>query len=335
MDSKQRVFARLGGQPVDRIPNLNIVMQFAAKRIGVTYAEYVQDHRLLVRGNLEVAADFGLDAVSVISDPMREGGDLGMALDFPPDGVPHPSMGPLIKQPEDLLALKPIPPESGRRMSDRLNAVSLFKQEVGEEYPIIGWVEGAFAQAADLRGFSEFLMDTIIDPGFVTDLLDLCLEQEILFARAQIEAGADIIGVGDAITSVAGPMAYEEFALPYQIRLLTAIKQAGARTKLHICGDTAPFLDLLPAGLCDIIDVDWMVPLSRVAELHGAISSPCGNYDPVTVLLQGTPGEVREAVRSAAGPAGPRGISSAGCEVPRETPPENFVAVHQALMELR
>lgn len=334
MNSKQRVIARLTGEPVDRVPNLNIVMQFAAKRIGVTYAEYVQDHRLLVRGNLEVVADFGLDAVSVISDPMREGGDLGMALDFPPDGVPHPSQGPLIRQPEDLLTLRPIPPEAGRRMSDRLSAVSLFKQEVGDDYPIIGWVEGAFAQAADIRGFSEFLMDTVIDPEFVTDLLELCLEQEILFARAQIEAGADIIGVGDAITSVAGPMAYEEFALPYQIRLLTAIKEAGAHTKLHICGDTTPFLELLPAGLCDIIDVDWMVPLHRVAELHGDMSSACGNYDPVTVLLQGTPGEVREAVRSAAGLAGPRGISSAGCEVPRETPPENFLAVHEALVEL-
>lgn len=334
MNSKQRVLARLAGQPVDRIPNHNIVMQFAAKRIGVTYAEYVQDYRLLVQGNLAVVVDFGVDAVSAISDPMREGGDLGMVLDFPPDGVPHPSQGPLIKQPEDLLALKPIPPESGRRMSDRLNAVSLFKQEVGDDLPIIGWVEGAFAQAADIRGFSEFLMDTMIDPVFVTDLLDLCLEQEILFAKAQIAAGADIIGIGDAITSVAGPMAYEEFALPYQIRLLTAIKEAGAYTKLHICGDTAPFLELLPAHLCDIIDVDWMVPLPAVVDLHGSTSGACGNYDPVAVLLQGTPAQVREAVRSAVEQAGPRGFSSAGCEVPRETPPENFRAVHEALAEL-
>ena len=334
MNSKDRVIARLTGKPVDRVPNLNFVMFIAAKRLGVTYAEYVQDYRLLVQGDLEMAGEFGLDAVSVISDSMREGGDLGMRLDFPADGVPHPSSGPLVKEPKDLLALRPVAPEDGPRMSDRLRAVELFKHEAGDSFPIIGWVEGAFAQAADIRGFSEFLMDTLIEPAFVTDLLELCLEQEILFAKAQIRAGADIIGVGDAIASVAGPRAYEEFALPYEIRLLTAIKEAGAYTKLHICGNTTPFIDLLPSDLCDIIDVDWMVPLSRMADVHGATTSVNGNYDPVAVLLQGTPAEVREAVRLAVQAAGPRSMSSAGCEVPKETPPENLLAVHEALVEL-
>ena len=36
MNSFERVMNRLQGKPVDRIPNLSIVMMFAAKELGVT-----------------------------------------------------------------------------------------------------------------------------------------------------------------------------------------------------------------------------------------------------------------------------------------------------------
>jgi hypothetical protein len=52
LTSKDRVNYRLANQPVDRIPNLCILMTFAARRIGCTYDQYVQDYRLLVEGNL-------------------------------------------------------------------------------------------------------------------------------------------------------------------------------------------------------------------------------------------------------------------------------------------
>lgn len=38
MPHKDRLFARLEGKPVDRVPNLNIVMLFAAKYAGVPYS---------------------------------------------------------------------------------------------------------------------------------------------------------------------------------------------------------------------------------------------------------------------------------------------------------
>jgi uroporphyrinogen decarboxylase len=277
---------------------------------------------------------YRIDAVSTISDPMREGADMGMELEFPEDGVPHRAKDYLIKEKSDLLKVKPVPVENGRRMTDRVLATELLKKEVGNDFPIIGWVEGAFAQAADVHGISELLMDIYDDPDFVVDLLELCLEQEILFAKAQIQAGADIIGVGDAIASVAGPFAYKDLALNYEIRLLKAIKEAGGLTKLHICGNTLPFLELLPASLCDIIDIDWMVPLDKAGELYGDLACVNGNYDPVAVLLQGSVQEIKNSVRQCAQVGGLKYISSAGCEVPKDTPAENLMAVYEALQEI-
>jgi uroporphyrinogen decarboxylase len=333
MNSKERVLARIKNQPVDRIPNLNILMFFAAKEIGVSYAEYCQDYRKLVEGNIVCMKKYGIDAVSTISDPMRECADMGMDVVFPVDGVPHEKQL-LLQEKSHLLKVKPVAVENGRRMTDRVLGTELLKKEVGNEFPIIGWVEGCFAMSADLRGVNNFLMDIYEDPEFVVDLLEICLEQATLFAKAQIEAGADIIGVGDAIASVAGPFAYQDLALQYEEHLLKSIRDFGGLTKLHICGNTTPFLEQLPASLCDILDIDWMVPLEKAGELYGDLTCVNGNYDPVAVLLQGNVQGIKDTVRRCAQLGGVKYISSAGCEVPKDTPAENLMAVYEALREI-
>jgi uroporphyrinogen decarboxylase len=333
MNSKERVLARINNQPVDKIPNLNILMFFAAKEIGVSYSEFCRDYKKLAQANIVCMNKYGIDAVSTISDPMRECTDMGMDVVFPEDGVPHERQF-LIQEKSDLLKVKPVAVESGRRMTDRVKATELLKKEVGNDFAIIGWVEGCFAMSADLRGVNNFLMDVYEDREFVVDLLEICLEQATRFAIAQIEAGADIIGVGDAIASVAGPLAYQDLALQYEERLLKAIREAGGLTKLHICGNITPFLELLPTQYCDIVDVDWMVPLDKAAELHGDITCLNGNYDPVAILLQGNVQTIKDEVKRCINEGGAKHTSSAGCEVPKHTPPENLMAVYEALKEI-
>lgn len=333
MNSRQRLLGRLDGKQTDRIPNLNIIMQLGARETGVPYSEYCRDYRLLCRGNIICAEKYHIDCVTVMSDPTRETSGFGADIVFPHDGVPYARKA-LLENEEDLLKLKVTDPCDGERMLQTVKAVEMYKRELGNGVPVIGWVEGCLAEAADLRGVNDLLMDLVINEQFVMDLMDLCLEQGIRYARAQIEAGADIIGVGDAIASVAGPVYYRRFALPYERRLLSAIREMGAKTKLHICGNTTPFLEDLPADCCDILDVDWMVPLDRVAALHGQVCTISGNYDPVAVLLQGTEEKVRQTVSRCAGIGGSRYISAAGCEVPKQTPEANLLAVHTALCDL-
>jgi uroporphyrinogen-III decarboxylase len=107
-----------------------------------------------------------------------------------------------------------------------------------------------------------------------------------------------------------------------------------AKTKLHICGNTTPFLADLPAEYCDIIDLDWMVPLEEAVKIHGNTCALAGNYDPVAVLLQGTPETIRQAVIDCAKAGGSRYISAAGCEVPRMISEENFLTVKKTLDEI-
>lgn len=329
MNGRERVFARLAGKETDRHPNLNIMMQFAAREVGAAYAAYCRDFRTLAHGNILCARKYGIDVVTVMSDPMREAHDFGADVLFPEDGVPY-AKEPLIKDISDLSGIKPVKPEDGRRMSQSVRAIEYYKQEAGSEFAVIGWVEGMFAEAADLLGVNNFMIDLMDEEAFAEDLFELLLENATGYAQAQVDAGADIIGVGDAISSVAGPNMYRQFAGRYQRRLLAAIRGMGVKTKLHICGDTLPFLDQIPKDVVDIMDVDWMVPLDKAVEILDCCCLS-GNYNPVSVVLQGTKQEIEQAVRDCARIAGNRHISAAGCEIPKDTPPENLLTIKRVL----
>jgi len=77
MNSRERVFARLAGGPVDRLPLMPITMMFAGDLAGIPYGEYCRNHRKLVEAQIRTAETFGFDCVSCISDPAREAADCG------------------------------------------------------------------------------------------------------------------------------------------------------------------------------------------------------------------------------------------------------------------
>lgn len=331
MNSYERVFRRMDGLSVDRLPNLCLIMTFAAKEIGVPYGKFVTDYRLLTKGMLHCYEKYHLDVLSVCSDPMREAAGLGAEVCIPEDDIPF-SPKPLLSDITQVSSLKVIDPSKSERMNDRLEAVRFLKERVDNEAPVIGWVEGSVAESCDLMGVSNFLCEMMDEPEAAHELLSICMEQSALFALAQLNAGADIIGIGDAASSLIGPSLYEEFALPYQQKLIETIHKAGGKVKLHICGDLNPVLHLVAKTGADIIDLDHMVDFSKACELFPVTSCISGNFDPVQVLLQGTPEDVKKAVHTCMKFADrSRTMIAGGCEVPKFTPQENLMAVYEAL----
>ena len=107
MNSLNRMRHRLSGEPVDRPPNFDIMMNFATHYIGQPLSAYYLDYRVLCAANLAMLEPFGLDIVQAISDPYREAYDLGLDVEFPQDGLCL-SKKPLIVEPHDVDKLRPI-----------------------------------------------------------------------------------------------------------------------------------------------------------------------------------------------------------------------------------
>jgi MtaA/CmuA family methyltransferase len=301
-------------------------MAFAANHIGSNYGAFASDYHVLVEANLRCAEAFGMDQVSTISDPYRETAGFGAEIEFVKDGVPRCHKPPLADA-MDLSRLKRPNPLSSPRMLDRVLAVESFKKAVGGQRSILGWVEGPAAEAADLRGVENFLLDLVEEEAFCNDLMDLCIENAIEFAAAQVKAGADTIGVGDAICSQMSRKMFETFVMPRQKRLFAAIHRQGAKVRLHICGDIRHLLPAIAQAGPDLLDCDWMVPLAEARAAMGATVVLTGNLDPVRAVLQSTPDQIRAALPQLVHQANGPYMIGAGCEIPPGTPPENLKAL--------
>ena len=328
MTRRERVLAHLAGQPVDRLPLMPITMMFAGSLIGARYRDYCTDYRVLVEGQIRTAEAFGFDYVNTMSDPAREAADCGAAVEyFDHQPVALVEGQSLLADKARLLSLKVPDPRGGGRMHNALKALELYQQRVGKEMIIEGWVEGPIAEAADLRGINTLMMDFYDDTAFVRDLFAFVIEMELRFAREQIKAGADIIGVGDAAASLVGPGIYHEFVWPYEKQLVDGIHALGGRVRLHICGNTRQILEGMGRLGCDIIDLDSLAPLAEARQKMGPDAVLLGNLNPVTILRNGNPDDVTRAIAECHRQAGPRFIVGAGCEVPRDTPHENLRAL--------
>ena len=330
MKSRDRVLHFLKGDPVDRLPFMPITMMFASDQIGARYGDYATDYRVLARAQIATAERYSIDYVSAISDPGREAADCGAKVNFYDDQPPAIDEADALLSDKNRLARLQAPdPAEGRRMSDRLAAVDALKREVGCQLLVEGWIEGPCAEAADLRGINNLMLDFFDDPPFVRDLLEFVVEMELKFAQAQVDAGADLMGIGDAASSLVGPRIYQEFIWNLQQRLVQGVQEMGVPVRLHICGNTRPLLGRMGELGCEIVDLDYPSPMIEGRNAMGTGQVLLGNLNPVETVLNGSPEVIAGALGQCWREAGPRYIVGAGCEIPRGTPSENFEAMEK------
>jgi len=320
----------LAGKPCDFVPRIPILMRYAAEHIGSNYGALTASHRVLVRANQQCAADFGIDQLSAISDPYRETQGFGATI------LHEPATGARIEKPPlagvelDATALASLPrpdPMRTPRMFDRIEAIRLYAAQNAATHTILGWVEGPAAEAADIRGVESFFMDLLLEPERTGGLMDICLETAIAFAAAQIAAGADTIGIGDAVASQVSAAAYEEHIQPREKKLIDAIHRQNAKVRLHICGNITHLLPGIANLGVDILDVDHMVDMRTARAAVGRAVTLSGNIDPVAGVLRGTPETIRRHMRETYAQVGNPYAVNAGCEIPSGTPPENLRAL--------
>ena len=326
MNGRERLLNQAQGRPTDCLACMPITMMFASDLAGVRYLDYAMDHSVQSRAQLQLAEQFDLDHVSVIGDPCIEAADCGAEIAYLDDGpAAFREENALLRDKAVLASLIVPDPLRGPRMHNAVLAVQDLSDAVAGERLVEGWVEGPCAQAADLRGINRLMLDFYDDPDFVRALVDFVVELEISFGLAQIEAGAEVIGIGDAAASLIGPNLYTQYIWPGEQRIVTAFHAAGALCRLHICGNNLPLLPKAAELGCEIIDIDG--PTVSLADARGATGPGqvlCGNLDPVRAVHDGTPEQIRRELAGCHAAAGSNYIVAAGCEIPRGTPAENF-----------
>ena len=306
-----------------------ILMYFAANFIGKTYGEFASDYKVLAEANLRCMDEFGLDMLGLISDPYRETAAFGAKIEYIPNGVPR-CLNYVVQNEEDVKSLKTPDIYKEERTLDRIKGGELLSKKTQGNVPIIGWIEGPLAEACDLAGVENMMMQLMIDPDFCNRLMDKCMITAKNFAKAQIEAGCEIIGMGDAVCSQIDADTYNLFVKDRHKELISYIHELGGKIKLHICGDTNHLLSAYNDLNLDILDLDWQVDVDHARNILGDDVILAGNINPVLVQNKSRDEVFQMSKKLVDKYKNERFILSAGCEITVLTPPESLKAMFEA-----
>lgn len=336
-NSKQLVARTLRGEPVPRVATGPLAVHFCARVAGRTLREYTTDPRVLAECVIRYHERFRPDAVWLSADTWVSAEAMGARVGASGEDQPFGGLGdPVVKTAADVERIPP--PDVGRqgRYPLMLEALSRVVAALGREVFIVACCDQyPFALAAALMGLHQIMLRVVDDPPFVEALMHRCAEYQVAYARALAAAGADLISGGDSPAGLLGPERYERYALPFERRVIAAIKTAAAvPVSLHICGRATPLLRAMAASGADVLEIDHFVDLGEACRIVGPAVALWGNLDPVGLLAQSKPEAVaaaaREAVEAVRAWGHRRFVLSSGCTLAMETPFENLDAFLKA-----
>ena len=211
----------------DRVPIYGQIHEYVMASSGIPAREFYSNGKLLVRKTMEIAEKLGLDDPHIAYDTYNiEPEALGMKVKYFNNKVPSLVNEQLIKKKEDLKTLKPPRPGKDGRMPFVLEVIKEY-QKLGIKPKLHSSISftAPFTLAAQLRGVTNFLIDTIQDTIFAHDLLSFVTEEVlkpwIKMMKEANKLDKPIFGGADALASPPNMSikGIKEFALNYILKL--------------------------------------------------------------------------------------------------------------------
>ena len=333
MNPLERCLCAVRGEAPDRVPVVPLIISHAVKQAGVAFSQYNQSPELIAGVQAEAWRRYGYDGIHVTTDnwilPQALGVPVRFHDDMPPAGLERP-----LAAKRDLALLPPLAEAKvAARMGLLPEATRCARRMLGDACFIkTNFDQGPFSLASAVRGIEALMMDTVDQEQFVFDLLEIAVEMVSHLGIEVGRAGAHAVTFGDAVAGLVSREDFVKFAFPALKEVIGRLHASlDVPVFLHICGKTTHIVDYMAATGADALELDFQNDFGEMKRMVGGTVCLEGNLDPTGVLLQGTPELVYRKSRELMESAGPGGfILSSGCEVPRDTPPENIEAMVRA-----
>lgn len=331
--------AALKFQKTERTPVNNFTIVTAARSAGILVKDARYEPETSARVSIDYSLKTGSDFVKPIVDSQIPFIDLGMDVDMPDDdyGRVRNTLISDISEIDDIAFFDP------KNVSECphfdkciLQALSATEKMLPEDLHICGLSWGPISTAGYLMGTEDLIFSIMMgEEEAVGRLIQKCAEFVAEQEKAQIDAGASVMWMAD-------PTSSEDLISPDMFPLAlagstTAIKSV-KRTYgdilsfLHICGNTAELIPLIPDTGADCFSFDHAVDPKTARITAGNRLPLMGNIDPVKYIMNGNPATIRQESFRIIESCGSDGgfILAPGCETPISSPDENVIAMCQA-----
>lgn len=196
-----------------------------------------------------------------------------------------------------------------------------------------------FERAWTLRGMENLLMDMVLEPDFVDELLQAILTYHLKVIDIALQYDIDGFHFGDDWGQqkglIMGPSYWRRFIKPVLAVMYDRVKQKNKYISQHSCGDIHEILpDLIDIGL-DVYQTvqPEIYDLRTLKRDFGRHLTFWGGISTQRLLPFGTPEEVRRVTRETIKIMGKGGgyIAAPTHAIPGDVPPENVIALLQVL----
>ncbi len=336
MTSMERVISALNLQEVDRTPVIPQLTYAAAYFIQMGIDEALEDSEKQKMALLNAQRIAGYDGIyagwegSFVLVTSSLGAPLKIYKDKPPS-----TEKALITSKEDLEKLPKLDPSSQGRIPLNLQLIKNLKLEV-KDLPILSYIPSPFTLGSLFLGLTDFMIALMKDRlNILEDLFRYTYEATLLFAKAKIQQGVDMITIADPSGSsdMVSPKLFEQRSLPLLKELITELKKDDIKVGLHICGQTKPILSKMAETGADYLEIDAKVNLVEAKKLLGGKICLVGNISSTDLVMKSPP-EIKEKCNDLIRRMGTGFILSSGCEVAYSTSLENIKAMVKSSKEM-
>ncbi|MEN3017385.1 MAG: methylcobamide:CoM methyltransferase MtaA [Candidatus Methanosuratincola petrocarbonis] len=324
MTPRDRVLGALKGEKTDRTPSSAVTQVGTVEAMKMTGAYWPAAHsdaEQMVKLGTSLYKLAGLETaripfcLTVQAEAMGCRINMG-TMDRQPSVEVHPPSPPM-EIPSDFLSRGRIPVV--------IRATELMKQY--SELPKMVGMEGPYTLTGHIIGIERLLLMMIRQREDVIKAIDICTKANIEYAKALIDAGAEVIVVCDPSASpeLMSPKDFSSMVKPKLREIASVINKKGAIGVLHICGGVQKIIkDMAETGF-DALSIEEKVDIVTVKEAIGPKPTLVGNISAAKTLFLGSPEQVREECKRVID-AG-IDVLAPGCGIAPQTPLDNIRAL--------
>lgn len=242
------------------------------------FKAYIKTPEAVVEATLQPIKALGVDAAIIFSDILVI--PEAMGLNYEMIEKKGPIFPKKIQTNADVDAL--IIANPAEHLLYVTEAIRLTKRELNNTIPLIGfagapWTIFAYmTEGSGSKTFSNARKWLYCNPEYSHKLLDKITKTTILYLKAQIAAGADMVQIFDSWAGILPSKQYSEFSLKYISQICDVITEV----PITVFAKDAYFARAAMANLsCQVVGLDWCMDIAESRKLIPNKTLQ-GNFDP-------------------------------------------------------